>query len=58
MTEQPPLDPQLQALAWKFSRATAEQILRAMRVIEEHENGPEQRWELLRASLERFVARG
>lgn len=50
-----PLDPELAALAWKLSRATAKQVLRSMRYIEEYENSPEQRWELLRASLDRFV---
>jgi hypothetical protein len=50
-----PLDPEIQALAWQFSRATAEQVLRSMRYIEEYEHSPDQRWELLRASLERFA---
>lgn len=49
------LSPEIQALAWTFSRATAKQVLRSMRYIEEHENSAAQRWELLRASLERFA---
>jgi len=46
----------LAALAWKFSRATARQILRSMRYSEEYEDGPEARWALLRVILERFAA--
>jgi hypothetical protein len=56
MSDEPRLDPELQALAWKFSRATARQILRSMRYIEEYADDPGARWALLRAILERFAA--